>query len=245
MAMTCNANGEYLSRSTARDSLTAFTKMAWVNFTAANVGGYNHLFAVGSSGSGDYLAAGAGSFDGSFGTFLGDWDTDNSGGNLSIATWYHLTWTKSGSSHVIYINGISNATMTSTGAPTTTTLRIGDRSSGNGDYLNGSFEAVKEWSGKALSAMEIKLEMNWYHPVTNLHLQPTWIPCRSAKDVIDLSPSSRYLWTVNGTITTDQGPSLVKWQGKRKQWWLLNTVAAPGGDAVPQAWSQYRLRNAG
>jgi len=79
---------------------------------------------------------------------------------LSTSTFYHVTWTKSGTTSSLYINGILVSSGSATATMDNTTgsffLGLGD---GAGEYLNGQLDEVAIWS-RALSADEVSQIFN-------------------------------------------------------------------------------------
>jgi hypothetical protein len=131
-----------------------FTLELWFNQTVLNardnylishrVSGYApFLFWINSSGSLRSYAS----------TSLGSWDTmnDTALATISLNTWYHLAYTRSGSTFKIFLNGaqVHSFTSSATFTTATTALNIGGQV-GGGDNFTGYVSNVRFVKGTAL-----------------------------------------------------------------------------------------------
>jgi hypothetical protein len=69
---------------------------------------------------------------------------------LSTSTWYHIAWVRSGTTHTLYVNGVSQTTFTDGTGTATSPVTIGARTTGGAsDYLNGYIDDLRITKGYA------------------------------------------------------------------------------------------------
>ena len=86
--------------------------------------------------------------------------TDSSNTVVVANTWYHTAWTWNGSSSIIYVNGLLDASYTHTpGSSGTGNIVLAQWSSGAGYAWSGKIASTKIYN-KALSAIEILQNYN-------------------------------------------------------------------------------------
>jgi hypothetical protein len=78
-------------------------------------------------------------------------DITSSGVTLAIGQWYHIACVKNGTTYTIYIDGVSRASTTSATATenTSSTFRVGDRSSATTEPFNGWIDEFRFSKGIA------------------------------------------------------------------------------------------------
>lgn len=135
--------------------------------------------------------------------------SSNAGGtNLSLSTWYHIAYVRNGTSHTVYLNGVQDSTITQSLSLTPAAMLVG---SSTVAWNSARYANVKIWSGVALTAAEIQLEMYFATPVrtANLHL---FTPMLKGNRTTDYSGNGRN-WTEGGTITDEDEPP-VTWRSQ-------------------------------
>jgi fibronectin type 3 domain-containing protein len=98
---------------------------------------------------------------------------------VAANSWTHVAATYDGSVLALYVNGVQNATLLTSGAIVTSTgaLRIGDNTVW-GEHYSGLIDEVRIYN-RALSAAEIQTDMN--RPVTNPDTTPPSAPTNFAR----------------------------------------------------------------
>ena len=84
---------------------------------------------------------------------------DSPASTITADTWNHIVATRSGTTATIYLNGVSQGTITWNENLSYSYLRIGQGRNGS-LFLPGKVSAVKVYKGKALSESEIKQNFN-------------------------------------------------------------------------------------
>ena len=128
-----------------------FTVEAWLYLTSAPTGadamyvcdfrnGSTNNFGFGvisSSGTKLYMFVGSGPVEATGST------------SLSLNTWYHIAMVRSGSTVTYYLNGVSDATMTTSFSQGTTGVTVGARYTGSTEYVAGYIDDLRITKGLA------------------------------------------------------------------------------------------------
>lgn len=203
MAAVMNGTGgNNLSRTTNLPSIYSCTMMGWVFPTSFVAGGIGTCCANGASG-GNFYCVGVTSSSGNKVAVYTGGGTMVGSSVLTASTWIHLAITVAGSGAgqcIGYLNGVQEISTAAVASLTATTHYVGD--SAGGDPLTGRVGAVKIYNG-VLTADQIKQEMRSYMPVNTTNLV-SWHPLFAHTDVSQYGAT----YTVNGTVTTAQGPPI-------------------------------------
>lgn len=232
MAVTFSS-GDSLLRTTSLPS-TPLTVMGWFRLDSDN-GALNNAMAFGDATGADYCQLGA---DMATNTWL-VWDGDSShtGSAVSTLTWYHLTLvvpTLGGGGAVLgYVNATLDITASSLD-PAVTSEELWVGNDHDAEVWIGRAAGVKCWSGVALTATEIRTEMQQYVPVRWANLYGFW-PLWSAADAANDYGASARAWTVGGTLVTSEGPP-IPWNVKRRSRARLMTITPPVLPTATIAW---------
>ncbi len=82
--------------------------------------------------------------------FVGSGPVDATGStSLSLGVWYHIAMVRSGSTVTYYLNGVSDATMTTSYSQGATGVTIGARYTGSTEYVNGYIDDLRITKGVA------------------------------------------------------------------------------------------------
>lgn len=231
-SIRADAATEIMTRTTNLPQINLFTWMGWVYFSAL-AGTYNLTFHRGASADNNFLAVGAWN-NGGYKTYLSDYANDWSGSTVTTGVWYHYAWTRSGSTHTLFLNGVSDIVQTSADNPATAAVHIFGQASGGADPMNGRVACVKEWSGVALTAGQIRREMEQYLPRESLAQLNGFWPMNSLADyTIDYGPRKNR-WTTAGTITSEEGPPI--------PWGVIKQNDAPWMNVLGGATTSMLLR---
>jgi len=155
---------------------------------------------------------------------------DSSSYGLSTGVWYHVAYVKSGSSHTMYVDGVSRATLTqAVGADGAgAALALG----GNGaSHTNARISAWKVWE-TALTGDQVVNEMRTIQPRVTTSMWGVF-PLWDATFVTDISGSGHSL-TAMGTYATADGPP-VSWGGASIIGSWVQPAAAPATAFQPNA----------
>lgn len=190
-------DGPYLDRNgMGLASATAFSACFWIRPDDPP-----HVY--GSIVS-QFAACGVGVFWSSGTTYLnlGDVGTDFNGSALTINSWYHVAWIRNGSSHTVYLNGVSDITATS--SYSASRWLLGEYDAGGSGPFSGRLAHLKVWDGIFLTQQEVQQEMRKARPsrFADLFL---WSPFIASTAGEDLSGNGR-TWTVSGSPTLQDGP---------------------------------------
>lgn len=220
MAIRFDAAGDYISRTASVPASDPFSVSFWMYITAdRNAAGT--LFILVNAGGTSFVDVHLKS-DGTT-LEIGTSYAGNSGGgtSLSTGTWYHIALVRSGASHTLYLNGVSDQTLSNAGTFTTATMGMG---SNTVTWLNGRLACIKVWDA-ALTQSEIQQEMNVIRPVrtNNLNLWTPNFPGATER-LADYSGNGRN-WTANGTLT-DEDPPPVSWGAQTPFGLLVSTATA-------------------
>lgn len=213
MGIRYDANGDYLRRSANLPSSSDYTVMFWARlesdrntlqcaFYRSNDAADTYVY-VGTDSDGVTMHLAA--------SYQATSDGSTTGSALTVGTWYHICLTVSGSSHIVYLNGASDMTLTmdATSGFNNDLLTFGnvdDAEQGSGFYWNGQQAAIKVWD-KALTGVEVLSEMRQYVPFRTTNLNVNW-PCRNVGEQgTDYSGNGRNA-TVGGTLATADGPPI-------------------------------------
>lgn len=202
-AGTFNGSSQYLTTATNAGlalGTSDFTVEYWVNFTAATNG-----TTVCSAGSG------ANSFDGLFGyvtlsnafvTYLSStgssWDIASGRSILSITTgqWYHIAFTRSGSTWRVFVNGTQVDTFTSAASLYQSASQFALGRGQTTGYFNGLLSNVRVIKGTALYTANFNPPIAPLTAVTNTQLLTL-----QDSTIIDNSTNALTI-TNTGTVTT-------------------------------------------
>lgn len=199
MAVRFDADGDYLSRSA---DLPAVSPLSWVGsfYISVDRNAGSGLFVLSNAGFTAYDFLSLLTTDGT--TLVASTNLNTagvSGTNLSVGTWYRIGYTRNGATHLVYLNGTLNITLSSNNTVTPTTLLFGAPT----NWFNGRVAYIKMWTA-TLDASEILAESNSFLPVRTSNLYGDWrLPTHT--DLTDSSGNGRTL-TANGTLTTEAGP---------------------------------------
>lgn len=203
MAIRGDAAGDYLARSSDMPTTDPMTWCAWVYLTT-DTNALATIFLVVNATGTQYQTVRLSSADGTT-LQVANQSTSASGTSLATGTWYHIAYTRNGATHIVYLNGAQDSTISSNNALTPANILL---LSNTANPLNGRVAAVKLWSGVALSAAEIANEMRTIRPqrLDSLH---GWWPCfpGAGERARDYSGNGRN-WTEGGTLTDEDGPPL-------------------------------------
>jgi hypothetical protein len=202
MAIRGDAAGDYLLRSSDMPTVEPMTACFWM-YISTDTNALAVFFLVVNAGGTVYQGLRLNT-DGTTLQVITNTNT-GTGTNLSTGTWYHVAYTRSGSTHTVYLNGVSDASMSSTISLTPASIAI---ISNSANHLNGRVAHIKIWSGVALSAADIANEMYSIRPryLANLH---GWWPTfpGATERLADWSGNGRN-WTGNGTLADEQEPGI-------------------------------------
>lgn len=198
MAIRFDAAGDYLSRTASAPGSTRSVSF-WLYLTNDR-NAYGSLFII--------VDAGGTNFDmvylTSDGTTLGISASGNavSGTSLSTGTWYHIVYTRTGTTRRLYLDGVLDITNTNANTFTASQFYIGSDSVG---YLDGRMDDLKIWEAE-LTADEAGMEGQALRPVRFENLwawYPMW-PGAGERNK-DYSGNGRDL-TDNAGVTDEDRP---------------------------------------
>jgi hypothetical protein len=226
MALRFDATGDSLTRSGNNPSITAFTIMCWAKISTDR-NAYSCILCIGTTNDGNLYYLGTGS-DGTTLLMYNPANDGPNGTNLTVGTWYHVALVCDGTSTGnlrAYLNGVLNSTHNGHNGPTNAMMRFGNNF--YTEFFNGCVAAVKVYSA-ALSADRILQERLYYTPVHTTNLQ-SWTPLMhptAGSNGTDFSGSA-FNFTVNGTLTVEDGPPIA-WSRRRR----ARRNAATGGGTL-------------
>ena len=151
----------------------------------------------------------------------------NTGATISIGTWYHVAMVRNGTTVTLYLNGLSVATGTATGALMTNSvgLAIGsDQNAAAGNMLNGYISNMRVVKGVAV--------------YTNNFTVP------SSPLAITQSASGAYIQAITGTQTsllTCNGPTII--DGSTNAFTITNNGSAPVSTAIVPTFTNVTINN--
>jgi len=201
-----NTAGKYFRRTSSLPSSSTMTIMFWVRLVS-DLNTYAPFFYRTANSANPYIYLGTDA-DGT--TLLLDSNARPITGNaLSTGTWYHIAYVLNGSSHTVYLNGVSNITLTEAFSPTNDEITIGHTDSNDNVPSDTRFACIKIWDA-ALTAAEIQQEMYVIRPARygNLYgFYPVFAGSgQRARDYSGLGHD----FTEGGTLT-DEDPPPVTW----------------------------------
>lgn len=168
--------------------------------------------------------------------------TADGGTNLGTSTWNHLAGVfRSATDRESYVNGVSEATSATSRTPSgVNSFDIGRRR-GALAYMNGQLAEVAVWDVD-LTVAELLSLADGFCPLlvrpANLVAYVPLVKGATGTGGNERDVVGGLTLTDNGTVTVAAHPRIIyPWQR-----WLTTTTVAAGGDAVPQAWVQYRSR---
>ena len=201
MAVNPNGASEYLYSTTAAPTTANHTTMAWVKLVSdRNATGLLWIVTDGTEFYSVYV--------GSTGTELRSNMNTNTVAvyEMAVGTWVHVAVVRSGTSNLIYINGVLDTTHTFAGSDfVPTTIYIGSDTSA---YTNAAFASFKTWNA-VLTAAEIANEVRTYRPQRLADLRAFWpmIDRGAGNRGIDYSGNGLPL-TEAGTLDDVDGPPI-------------------------------------
>lgn len=200
MSIRFDGDTDYIYRSF---SDTDFTIMAWV-YPIGGSGSYR--VAVGFPDFGDFPNMASNSDNTKW--ELGDNSTDNVGTQAyTVNTWQHLAWTRTGTTHKLYVNGVLSWSGTWATTWGTGNLKIGQL---NASYwMSGRVAHIKIYTA-VLSLAEIQAEKERVLPKRTANLW-NWSITNpvSTERLLDYSGNGNN-WTAAGTLTDEDQPP-VSW----------------------------------
>lgn len=128
------------------------------------------------------------------------------GTNLTVGAWNHLGYIRNGTSHILYLNGVQDASLTSNNSFTPARFYIGSNGT---NFVNARVSRIKIWTTN-LSVAELNQERWSVVPKRTADLYGWWPTFTGASErLADYSGNGRN-WTANGTLT-DEDPPPVSW----------------------------------
>lgn len=225
MAYRIDAAGDDVGRTTGLPDAGTFTWMAWIRWDADDAlincifdyGPIAGEFVVVVIDGGNALSFGANAliFNATGGGLTG-------GSLLSASTWYHIAYVKSTSSHTVYLNGVSDISVTQAATPDTH-IKFGNNDVS--EFFNGRLAAIKMWSGAALTQIQVQQEMRQYALVNYASQYGFW-PGLVLDDYTDYSTQGNTL-TETGTVTNEEGPPIM-WRASKRRSSMSAAAAAAG-----------------
>lgn len=215
MAISVVRDANELYRSSGITSNT-YTAMFWLILTSRPDGQDQAFWGRGNGTQGTVVAATASDGGTADAFWFGDEDGYAYGASSTIVTdtWYHIAVTRNGSSHEVFLDGVSHI---SHARNTTTRDRI--YLAHGSDYYNaGSNSRIAAFKafGAVLTAVEIQQELYFFTPIrtNNLELWSPFVADETA-NFRDYSGAGSD-WTENGTITAGPGPPITWRKGASK-----------------------------
>ena len=129
-----------------------FTVEAWLYLTSAPTGANAMYVCDFRNGSTNNFGFGVIASSGNTKPymFVGSGPVDATGAtSLSLNTWYHIAMVRSGSTVTYYLNGVSDATMTTSFSQGTTGVTVGARYTGSTEYVAGYIDDLRITKGLA------------------------------------------------------------------------------------------------
>jgi hypothetical protein len=231
MAVRFDAGADFLYRASSLPLMDAVSFACWLYLvTDRNTG--SGIFTVINAAGTVYEVLSVG-LDG---TSLAMYNSSNLGGaagsQLTVGGWQHVAYTRGPSSHIAYLNGVQDSTLTENLTVTTGGMYIG---SDTVNPTDSRMAAIKIWDAQ-LSAAEVVQEMQTIRPqrFANLHI---WTPAMvsSGERSRDYSGNGRD-WIEQGTLTDEDGPP-VSWGA------LSRIVSAPArAQDTPELYGRLGLK---
>ena len=202
MAIRIDAVSDYVIRSSGLPNLDPITVSLWAYVSVDRDAASDIIFFTDNS---SYITIGT-SDDGTTLRIITPAGSAT-GSSLSVATWYHLAFVHNGTSLTLYLNGVSNVTLTDSTTFTLAYFLLGSNTTAN--WLNGRIAAIKVWNA-ALTQAEIQQEIYTIRPNRFADLYGWWPAFPGATErLADYSGNGR-TWTAGGTLT-DEDPPPVSW----------------------------------
>lgn len=229
MAIRFDASAEVASRTANLPTNNAFTMMCWAMLSADRNAASTFFHYGQSTGAGANTDKTLETT--SDGTTLSIWDGFDSvsGTNLSVGVWYHLAMTFDGANAKAYVNAVLDITNPQTSLPLTS-IRFGNDSAGDNEWLNGLIHGIKIWSA-VLTQVEIQQEMQQIVPVRLASLN-SWYPCEGNLSAMLQEGGRQYpgrvenVLTAGGTLAYEQGPPIPWRRTARRYIWDVPAAAA-------------------
>lgn len=186
-------SGDQYSRSASAPSFSTVTFCGWINKDTISAEG--SIFSRGDGTTVRLVVTAAGKL------------AINSGGSLiltgtttlSAATWYHVAMTQNTNDWEIFLNGVSEGTVTNTGVPTGSTIVRFGYDDGAGNYFIGQLASCKVWNA-VLNSTEIGTEKDSWAAARTSNIWGYW-QWQGGPATTDESGNGNDL-TAGGTITT-------------------------------------------
>ena len=210
MAIRFDNTTDYLSRTTSLPPIASFTIMSWAQLSV-DKNDYVGFFSFGESSGGRFFEIGTFTDGVSFHLYNGSVET--SGSALTVGVWYHCSLVVSGTgvgasiARIATLTGVlQTLTLDGNAAMAAQELIFGSGNSANLiDFMNGRLAAVKIYNAP-LTLPEILTEMPFYLPQRQAHLNASY-PLLTHVENQDISQQGQLL-TINGTLTTEDGPPI-------------------------------------
>lgn len=220
MAVVCNASTEYLNRTPIMRG-DRYTFMCWARPRVIQ-GSSHYPEIMGVNGSGLYRYIGLG--DTGALTWLDVNGTAGAGTYVVAAgALFHITYTKIGSTHTLWINGLPDVTVTTAEGTSITDITLCDDGGGVNDF-DGQVFGYKVWDGVALNRWQIRDEMRQMsaaNPSGNIMVCPL-----SNHGALTDWKAGRNL-TPHGTISTDASKPLPWFTAKRNPAAMASNIRKP------------------
>jgi hypothetical protein len=200
MAIRFDNAGEYSGVSASLPNYDPVTICKWV-MIVTDRNNYSNFFQLTNAGASTYSIVGTDSN----GTTL-RCQTQNgttTGTNLSTGTWYHIAYTRSGATHTVYLNGVSDISRSDNNAVTMEAFVLG----GLSNWLNGRVARCKMWNA-ALSQAEIQQEMYTIRPVRFADLYAWWPMFPGATVRLEDSSGNGNTLIEGGTLSDEDDPPI-------------------------------------
>lgn len=201
MAIRFDAAGDYIIRTANLPASDVFTVSFWFRIVT-DVNAIGYIWLLTNSGGTSTVSARL-KADGTTLEIATSYGGNSPGGtSLSVGVWYHLAFVRNGSAHTLYLNGVSDQTLSAAGTFTAANMLMASNSV---NYVNGRMAAIKIWDA-ALTQDEVRREMYTIRPMrrANINLWAPGFPGTTER-VNDYSGNGRD-WTAVGALADEAGP---------------------------------------
>ena len=229
MAFRADASAEGLTRTSGLPSSTAFTIAGWFRKRGAGDGTWENIFGILSSGGASWEILYKRISGSDVVNIHGTSGDASLGVTLANDTWYYCAIGCNGTGSTGLTGWVITTAGTvytaSTYGVTLTAVEMSIlKSTGYGEWVNGSVANVTVWSTK-LTTAELQQQMWSSVPIVqqaSLHL---WTPLWDTSSLYDLSGNGRTWTSMGGTPTTEDHPP-VSWNAPVT--WIIGQAAAGG-----------------